>query len=308
MAHDLTLGGDELIELACRYLSFLRHAFDPETRRFRNFMGYDRRWLEEEGSEDSHCRAIWGLGIAVSLSKSEGLTSVALTLFEQALAAIIDFQSPRSWAFALVGIHAYLRRFSGDSEVRRVRETLAIRLFEQLRTVATDEWPWIEDTLTYANGKVPQALLMSGRWLHQSDMITAGLRCLEWLCRIQTDPKGHVAPVGNHSWLSRDGQRSRFDQQPLEAQNMIEACIEAYKITDDDKWSREAQRWFEWFLGRNDLGVSLYDYETSGCCDGLTADGPNRNQGAESTMAWLLSLLGMHALNASISQKRALSM
>jgi len=299
MAQDLLPDDNELMNLACRYLGFLNHAFNEANGRFRNFMGYDRRWFEEEGSEDSHGRAIWGLGTAVALSKSESLTGVALNIFERALPVMIDFQFPRAWAFGLIGIHAYLRRFSGDSEVRRVRETLANRLFELYQSNATDDWPWIEDTVTYANGKIPHALLMSGRWLHQGDMIEAGLRSLEWLVRIQTDSRGHFVPIGNHGWFSRNGQRARFDQQPIEAQNMIDACIEAYHITRDKKWIVEARRCFDWFMGRNDLNAPLYDYRTGGCRDGLTADGANQNQGAESTLAWLLSLLNLHALGGS---------
>ena len=296
MAQDLISGDSKLIDLACRYLSFVHYAFNEANGRFRNFMGYDRRWLEEEGTEDCHSRAIWGLGMAAALSKPEGLSAVALNAFKRAVPVIPHFNSPRAWAFGLVGIHAYLRRFSGDSEVRRVRATLAQKLFDLYHANATDDWPWIESTVNYANAKIPQALLLSGRWLHKTDMIEAGLCSLEWLVRIQTDPKGHFIPIGNHGWFSRDGSRARFDQQPLEAQNMIEACIEAYKITGDRKWIAEARRCFDWFLGRNDMNTPLYDYSTGGCRDGLTADGANQNQGAESTLAWLLSVLNMHLL------------
>jgi hypothetical protein len=280
-------------------LGFLHYAFNDNNGRFRNFMGYDRRWLEEQGSEDCHGRAIWGLGMAVALSKSESLTGATMTIFERALGAMVHFQSPRAWAFGLVGIHAYLKQFSGDTEVRRVREALANALFDQFQANATDDWPWVEDSVNYANARIPQALLLSGRWLHRKDMINAGLRSLDWLVLIQTDPKGHFVPIGSHGWFTRDGQRARFDQQPLEAQNMIEGCIEAYRITGERKWIEAARRCFDWFLGRNDLNVPLYDYRTGGCCDGLTADGANQNQGAESTLAWLLSLLSLHSLMAS---------
>ena len=128
-------------------------------------------------------------------------------------------------------------------------------------------------------------------------MIEAGLRSLNWLIHIQTDSKGHFVPIGNHGWFVRNGERARFDQQPIEAQEMIEACIEAYKITKDEKWIEEARRCFDWFLGRNDLNVPLYNHKTAGCRDGLTADGANLNQGAESTLAWLLSLLNLHSLS-----------
>ena len=297
MAKNLLPDESELTDLACRYLGFLYHAFNEANGRFRNFMGYDRRWLEEQGTEDCHGRAIWGLGMAVALSESESLTGAVMNLFEQALPAMIHFRSPRAWAFGLVGIHAYLRRFGGDSEVRRERETLAKKLFELFQANASDDWPWIEDALNYANGKIPQAMLLSGRWLHRSDMIEAGLRSLNWLIHIQTDSKGHFVPIGNHGWFVRNGERARFDQQPIEAQEMIEACIEAYKITKDEKWIEEARRCFDWFLGRNDLNVPLYNHKTAGCRDGLTADGANLNQGAESTLAWLLSLLNLHSLS-----------
>jgi len=298
MAQDLVSDSNDLIDLACRYLSFLHHALNESNGRFRNYMGYDRTWLEE-GTEDCHGRAIWGLGMAVALSKSETLTGTALNIFERALPVTVHFQSPRACAFSLVGIHAYLRRFSGDSETRRFRVRLANKLFELYQSNATDDWPWIENTVNYANARIPQAMLLSGRWLHREDMIEAGLRSLEWLVRIQTDPKGHFVPIGNRGWFSRNGERARFDQQPLEAQGMIDACIEAYKITKDKKWIDRAQNSFDWFLGRNDLNVPLYDYGTGGCCDGLTADGPNQNQGAESTLAWLLSLLSLLSLMAS---------
>jgi len=296
MAQELVSEGKELNDLACRYLSFLDHALSESNGFFRNFMGYDRRWLEEQGSEDSHGRAIWGLGMAVALSHSENITAVALNLFEKALQTIAELTSPRAVAFALVGIHAYLRKFSGDSEVRRLRASLAGKLLHLYQSNAADDWPWIEDIVTYANGKIPQALLLSGQWLQRGDMIAAGLRSLDWLARIQTDPKGHFVPIGNRGWHPRGGDKARFDQQPIEAQSMIDACIEAYYATQDRRWVDEARRCFEWFLGRNDLNVPLYDYATGGCRDGLTADGPNLNQGAESTLAWLLSLLSFHYL------------
>jgi glycosyltransferase involved in cell wall biosynthesis len=289
-------GVADLVDLASLYLGFLQHAFNDEAGRFRNFMSYDRSWVEEAGTEDCHGRAIWGLGMTVALSKLDNLTEVALNLFERALPVMSDFQSPRAWAFGLVGIHAYLRRFSGDSEVRRVRAILAARLFELYKVNANDDWPWIEDKLAYANGKISQSLLLSGQWLQQGDMVEAGFRSLEWLVQIQNDPKGHFVPIGNDGWWARNGHRARFDQQPIEAHNMIEACIEAYKISSDEKWIAAAQRCLEWFLGRNDLNASLYDYKTGGCCDGLTPDGTNRNQGAESTLAWLLSLLNMYSV------------
>ncbi|MGQ9858331.1 MAG: glycosyltransferase [Thermodesulfobacteriota bacterium] len=307
MAQNLMADTSSLTPLACRYLSFLHHAFNEERGRFRNFMAYDRRWQEDEGTEDSHGRALWGLGVAVGLSSVDSLTAMALHLFQKALPAVTGFTSPRAWAFALVGIHAYLIRFSGHTEVRRVRAVLAERLMDLYRSNAAQDWPWIEEVVTYANGKIPQALLMSGQWLQRGDMVEAGLRSLEWLLQVQTDPKGHFVPIGNKGWYSRGGWRARFDQQPIEAQNMIQACIEAYNVTGEERWAHEARRCFEWFLGRNDLNARLFDYGTGGCCDGLTADGANLNQGAESTLAWLLSLMSMYGLAGAQATGEALA-
>ncbi|HOJ60749.1 MAG TPA: glycosyltransferase [bacterium] len=296
MAQEMIADGETITNLACTYLSFLHHAFNEENGRFRNFMGYDRHWLEEVGSEDSHGRAVWGLGEAVALAETNDLRAAAQELFEKAFLALWDFRSPRAWAFALVGIHAFLSRFGGHSEVRRLRERLAGQLMRLYREQASEDWPWIENILTFANGKISQALLLSGRALGDAEMQQAGLRSLEWLMEIQTDPKGHFVPVGNKGWYPRGGEKARFDQQPIEALSMIEACREAYETTRDSKWISQAQRCLEWFLGRNDLKAMLYDHKTGGCCDGLQADGPNRNQGAESTLVCFLSLLHVNQL------------
>ncbi len=296
MAQDMIAAHETTTDLACTYISFLHHAFDEKTGRFRNFMGYDRRWRKEMGSEDSHGRAVWGLGKAVELAQSDDIQAAARSVFEKALPALTEFTSPRAWAFALVGIQAYLSKFSGDSEARRVRERLADNLLKLFRENASAGWPWIENTVTYANGKISQALIMSGRCQRNEEMLDAGLRSLEWLMEVQADPRGHFVPVGNSGWFSRGGSMARFDQQPIEALNMIEACREAYETTSDAKWLSHAQCCLEWFLGRNDLNVPLYDHKTGGCCDGLHADGPNRNQGAESTLVCFLSLLHINHL------------
>jgi glycosyltransferase involved in cell wall biosynthesis len=298
MAKDMIEDNEIFTNLACTYMSFLHHAFNEETGRFRNFMGYDRRWLEEVGSEDSHGRAMWGLGEAIAMAESFNIRAVAQNIFEKALLQVLEFKSPRTWAFTVVGTLAYLRRFSGDSEVRRIHEKLANKLLIQYKNNASADWPWLEDTLNYANGKIPQALIMSGSYLHQTDMLQAGLECLKWLVEIQTDEKGHFVPVGNKGWYKKGGEKARFDQQPLEAFHIIEACREAYRATNDFVWLKYAQNCIEWFLGRNDLNIPLYDHKTGGCYDGLQATGPNLNQGAESTLVCFLSLLTFNQLRS----------
>ncbi len=283
--------------LCSQYLSFLLHSFSVEKGRFRNFMTYERQWTEEVGSEDAHGRALWGIGQSVDFLGNPGQMAMSMTLFNKAIKAAEHFKSPRAIAFALVGIHAYLHKFSGDSEVRRVREIIANRLFDQFKNNATESWPWLEKALSYANGKLPHALLLSGQWMQRSDMVDMGLRSLKWLLTIQTEDN-HFVPIGNNGWYEKDGTKARFDQQPIEANAMIGACVEAYNFTRDKTWFDNAAMCFNWFLGHNDLNMPLYDPKTGGCRDGLMADGINQNEGAESTLAWLLSLMTLQKLYA----------
>jgi glycosyltransferase involved in cell wall biosynthesis len=292
--------------LSSQYLSFLLHSFRDENGRFRNFMTYERQWTEEMGSEDAHGRALWGIGKSVAFLGNPGQMAMSMTLFNKAIKAVEHFASPRAIAFALVGIHAYLQKFSGDSEVRRVREIIANRLFDQYKNNATESWPWLENALNYANGKLPHALLLSGQWMQRSDMVDMGLKSLEWLLTVQTEDN-HFVSVGNNGWYEKGGTKARFDQQPIEANAMIGACIEAFNITRDKTWIDNAVMCFNWFLGHNDLNMPLYDPKTGGCRDGLMADGINQNEGAESTLAWLLSLIDLQKLYADEILKQASS-
>ena len=294
----------ELLKMSTTYLSFLQHAYNEANGRFRNFMTYDRRWKEDFGSDDSHGRALWSLGIAVADAPTEGLRAAALNLFERGLRTAESLTAPRAWAFTIVGVHGYLRKYSGDSEVRRIRDSVSNRLYDLFESQATDDWPWVEEKLTYANGKLSHALLMSGQWMQRDDMTELGLRSLEWLLSVQTEPDGTLSPVGNNGWHDRDGESARFDQQPIEVHALLEACTEAYNVTADGRWLAEAHRCFDWFLGKNPLNAMLYDYETGGCRDGLQADGVNENEGAESTLACLLSLLAIRSLEPAKTEVR----
>jgi glycosyltransferase involved in cell wall biosynthesis len=293
----LPTNGLGLNSLSGHYLGFLLYAYNKEEGRFRNFMTYSRQWMEEIGSEDAHGRALWCLGKAVSFLDDPGHLAMSTTLFKSASRAAENFYSPRAIAFCLVGINAYLHKFSGDSDVRRILEVLAIRLFNQFRENGTDDWPWLETALNYANGKLPHALLLSGQKMQRNDMITIGLKALKWLLVIQTE-ENHFAPIGNNGWYEKRGHRARFDQQPVEAKDMVEACVEAFNITREHNWFESAVMCFNWFLGHNDLNISLYDPKTGGCQDGLMADGVNQNQGAESSLSWLLALMTLQKLYA----------
>ncbi len=287
------LSNNEALELASRYLAFLWYAFNAETGRFRNFMDYQRNWLEDGGSDDSHGRALWALGAVLGRSNTTSLQSMAGHVFERALPAILQTTSPRAWAFALLGIHEYLQRYSGDRRAADVCEELGTRLLGLYQRSRTDEWHWFESDLTYCNAALPHALLLCGKTIPNAAMAEAGRESLTWLVGMQRSDEvsRHFVPIGTNGFCTRKGDRARFDQQPVEAQATVSACLEAYRLTGDTRWRKEARRAFEWFLGRNDLNAPMYDPSTGGCRDGLHSDRANENQGAESTLAFLQSLL-----------------
>jgi glycosyltransferase involved in cell wall biosynthesis len=300
------LGSHEGIELATRYLAFTWHAFNPETRRFRNFMNYQRHWLEESGSDDSHGRALWALGTVLARSNTPTLQNMAGRVFQQSLLPILETTSPRAWSFALIGIGEYLERFAGDRRVRQVQEELAGRMMSLYGENQRDGWSWFENKLTYCNAALSHAMLVSGQSMQNQAMMEAGLESLRWLAELQhADIDGkHFVPIGSNGFYPQGGNRARFDQQPVEAQAMISACLEAYHVTGKKSWHKEAHRAFEWFLGRNDLHLPVYDPTTGGCRDGLHSDRLNENQGAESTLAFLQSLLEVRlAENIDIPEK-----
>jgi glycosyltransferase involved in cell wall biosynthesis len=301
MLQKLGYGSAQLGVQAATYAAFLNHAFDRKRGRFRNFMSFDRRWLEEVGSEDCQGHALWALGLCVSQAGQSNFQMLAGQLFEQALPVAAEFTSPRAWAFTLIGIDEYLRRFGGDRRASQIRESLTAKLTQRYADAATDDWHWFEEVVSYANAKLPHAIILSGRCLNSRPALELGLKTLHWLTKIQTSDAGSFRPVGSNGFFPRGKERAIFDQQPIEAQATVSACIEAYHATGDMFWVAEARRAFEWFLGRNDLGLALYDSTTGGCRDGLHMDRLSQNQGAESTLAFLLSLAEMQVLQNTLT-------
>jgi len=294
-AQDLQPRDSSLNDIAPIYLSFLDHAFNRDTGLFRNFMSYERCWLEEKGSEDSHGRALWGLGIVVALGRHDGQVNHAANLFQLALPAVEYFSSPRAVASAIIGIHAFLSCKRGNNQIEIMCRILSDKLMQWFRNLSSQDWPWCEETLTYDNARLPQALLLSGQWLGDDEMLQTAFRALTWLMEIQRDETGcYFAAIGNHAWFTRGGDKAKFDQQPIEAAAMVDACIEAFNITRDKEWITFAYRCLNWYQGDNELHISLYDHATGGCRDGLQAQGVNENQGAESTLCWLMALIAIY--------------
>jgi glycosyltransferase involved in cell wall biosynthesis len=284
------------------YLSFLEHAFNPARGRFRNFLRYDRRWNEPVGSEDSHGRALWALGTVLGQSHDLGFRGAAGRLFEYSLPAVLEFSSPRAWAYTLLGIQEYLTSYPGDRDAQKVRSALSGRLLEMYESVRRPDWKWFENVLAYGNARLPQALLVVGSACSDDRMISAGLESLDFLSTMQhCEVNRHFVPIGSQGFYRKDGEKARFDQQPLEAAGAVSACLQAFRVTGDSSWRSEAWSAFNWFLGDNDLQVPLYDAVTGGCRDGLHPDRANENQGAESALSFLMALLEMRSLQESES-------
>lgn len=298
--------GDEppsvsLNRLATSYLAFLAAAFDYESGRFRNFMSHGWTWLEKSGSEDSHGRALWAAGTGAGRARDTGHSRLSAQLFERGSPAVENFTSPRAWAFTLLGIHEYLRRYPENETVNSLRADLTKKLLHCWKASSSADWPWFEDGLSYDNARLCQALILSGQWMPDGEALEIGLISLRWLASIQTAQSGCFRPIGSNGFYRRGSSRADFDQQPVEAQAMVAATQEAFRATRDDTWKEEAKRAFEWFLGHNDLNLPIYDFTTGGCGDGLHADGVSENQGAESTLAYHLALAEMHGAQQLIT-------
>lgn len=277
--------------LTTRFAAFVQHAWNPDTRRFRNFMSYDRRWLEDQGSEDSHGRTLWALGTCAGTDGDSSRRQWATDLFHAALPTVEGFTSPRAWAFALLGLDAISSHEIVHSEAERLRGLLADRLLAALCAVETDDWVWFEESLAYDNARLPQALIATGLAIGNRPLIDAGLRSLRWLMGLQTVPSGVFRPVGTDSFGQRRLRPCPFDQQAVEAAASISACHAAWRADKKTNWVSGASRAFDWFLGSNDLRVPLVDIESGSCRDGLHADRANENRGAESVLSYLLSLV-----------------
>lgn len=282
--------------LTTRFAAFVQHAWNPDTRRFRNFMGFNRTWLEDRGSEDSHGRTLWALGEAARGDASPSQRRWAAALFAEALPTAESFRSPRAWAFMLLGLDAYCAAVPDDLHAREIRHSLADRLMSCLASVETPDRVWFEEGLAYDNARLPQALMLTGMATKAPQYLDAGLRSLRWLMTQQTAVSGHFRPVGTAGFGEQRQPPRAFDQQPVEATATIAACLTAWRANGDAEWKTMAARAFGWFLGSNDLSVALVDPHTGSCRDGLHPDRANENRGGESVVCYLLALAEMRQL------------
>jgi glycosyltransferase involved in cell wall biosynthesis len=292
-----TLGEEHLHEALTSVLAaFIQDAWNPVTGRFRNFMSFQRCWLEDSGSEDSHGRTLWALGECARSDANPSRRRWAAALFAEAVQSVEAFKSPRAWAFTLLGLDAFRVPFADNARAMELQHLLAARLLSILSSVETQGWVWFEDGLSYDNARLPQALIVTGASVGEPHYSSAGLRALRWLMTLQTAESGFFRPVGSQSFGDLRRPPRAFDQQPLEATASVSACLAAWRADGDPSWKTHAVRAFEWFLGSNDLATSLVDPETGSCCDGLHPGRANENRGGESVVSYLLSLAEMRCL------------
>ncbi|GAA5087001.1 hypothetical protein GCM10023337_07120 [Paenalcaligenes hermetiae] len=292
--HARQQGGKTELPLA-DYLAFVESAWCPREQAFRNFMDQHGQWLEPQGSLDSQARALWSLGWTADRAPEPEIRRRANELFAAGMDLIQRLEPLRSRAFAIHGLVHFLKACPGDERALALLEDLAHGLYAAYRSHASTRWCWWEDQVTYDNARLPQALLLAGEKLQLPVMVRDGLAALRWLLQVQAarTPEGEpcLGVIGNAGWLECGGERARWDQQPLEAYALVDACLVAGRVTGEPLWQECAWDCFRWFLGHNELGASLIHSETGGCQDGLQEGGVNRNQGAESLLAYVLAQL-----------------
>jgi len=279
------------------YGGFVQHAWNPDKRKFRNFMNFDRTWCEDEGSEDSNGRAIWALGVTARDARAQKHRDWASVLFDETASIAFDLGSPRAHAFAMLGAAAMLEAHPGHALSREILTRFGGELVALLERTRRPAWSWFEIVLAYDNARLPEALLRAGQVLGRRDFIDTGLETLAWIVERQTSPEGRFRAVGTESFGREYAEPLPFDQQPLEAQATIDACLAGYEATDAARWAEEAIRAYRWYLGANDLDVPLASVADGGCFDGLMPTGLNRNQGAESILALQLANCAISALS-----------
>lgn len=282
------------------YASFVQYAWNPDTRRFRNFMNFDRTWCEDVGSEDSNGRALWALGVTARDARAQKHRDWASAMFDDTASIALDLGSPRARAFAMLGAAAILEAHPGHQLSERILDRFGGELIALLDNARRPEWQWFEIVLAYDNARLPEALLRAGKVLGNQRFISVGLETLAWIVERQTSPEGRFRAVGTESFGRPYADPLPFDQQPLEAQATVDACVAALEVTGDPRWTEDAMRAYRWYLGGNDLELPLATAQDGGCFDGLMPHGLNRNQGAESILALQLANCAISGLSKPV--------
>jgi glycosyltransferase involved in cell wall biosynthesis len=279
----------EAFELLPVYLSYI-HYMQTEDGNFRNFLSFSREYLDEVGSEDSFGRTIWALGHLISCAASNSYREFALEIFQRSIPHFKSLKHLRGVANTIIGIALYLQAFPSDEGMVRELADLTLPLIEAYDRHHDTDWHWFEEKMTYDNAILPLALLHSAEITGNERAKEIALESMAFLDEL-TLSNGYLSPVGNEGWYHKGGTFPIFDQQAIETMAMVLMHFQAYQIFRKPEYIEKMFVCYKWFLGENTLRAPLYDHETKGCCDGLLPTGINRNQGAESTLAYLISHL-----------------
>ena len=291
--HHQKYGGNESLHLAKRYLEFLLFMHKNDGG-FRNILSYDKKYLDDEGTEDSIGHTLWATGCTINSNAPPMLKQLSRMLFDESLPKAREFTSPRGRAFALLGLCEYSKAHPQDTNLQQDIVSFAGFLVDRYSDNAEPGWMWFEDYVTYANPRLPQAMLETGNLIQGKTLLKIGKESLDFLMDIQyVDDVFH--PIGTDGWYKKGGARAYYDQQPIEASCMAEACMTAYRVLSDKRYEEHARKAFQWFHGGNSSGLTLVDIDSYTCFDGLTPKGLNQNKGAESTISYLLADLSVNA-------------
>jgi hypothetical protein len=287
----------EIKRLANIYLAFLNHMQKPDGK-LHNYLAYQRRYLDSEGSEDSVGRTLWGCGSALNSTLPKGLRMVAKDIFDMAFPWVWKADFPRFQAFAILGLSQYLQA-DPNEDLQQSAKKLADSLLDRYEKTTKTDWRWFEHTLTYDNARLPQALFAAYKIIGDSKYLETAKTALDFLIETQM-ADGVFVPIGNFGWYTCGEKRAVYDQQPLEASAMVEAAIDAHNITNEKRYLNVAEEAFAWFLGKNSENLMVYNEETAGCFDGVCLDKVNMNQGAESSISYLLARLRLEELRDNV--------
>ncbi len=287
---------EQILPLIRTYVSFLHHS-QTDTGHFHNFMAYDRRFRDQQGSEDTLGRVLWGLGTVVRWGPKEQIRALAQNVMAKAAPRILELEAPRAKAYAIIGMYHLLQKFEGASQFKRILILLANDLVSLYKEHKSADWQWFEDMMTYGNAKICEALLRAYQVTQSEEYREVALEALDFLTKEQWNGV-YFELVGNEGWYPKGGERALFGQQPIDAGYLVEAYVAASEVTSMQKYLELARFAFDWFLGRNRLNAALYDFADGSVADGIDSNGISANQGAESVVCYLLAVLGLSELKA----------
>jgi hypothetical protein len=263
--------------------------------KMRNFLSYDRKLIDEIGSEDCMGRTLWACGYCLDSKLPEATKLLTKEIFDKIFKWASNFTSPRAKAYSIIGLFHYQKAYAEDKNVKLNIINLADQLINRFELESSIGWDWFESSLTYCNARLPHSLFLAYEATGVNSYLKVATKSIKFLMNIQTINNVFV-PIGNRGWYKRGSNRAIYDQQPVEAACTIEAAIAAFRNTNEQVYLQAAYEAFEWFLGGNLKGLTLYDTENGSCCDGITPQGLNQNKGAEATLSYLQARLNLEEL------------